>query len=526
MTQARLFVSILIVLGSLSVTVSALAVSDSVEMISQLLTGDPNRSLKAAMALSQFAPDSLAKWITSFREYPKPERAGQIMRITHRLNDSCDAPVLVYVPSKYDPKIATPLFVYLHGGVSRPAFPAISDSELLEDPLLKLSEQNGWFYVFPLSRFDCVWWSPEGVDHIQWLVREMKRRFHIDDSRVSIGGFSDGGSGSFHIAMTSPTDFANLFPWSGHMAVGSLDGPMQQHLPNMMNRPLYATVGGKDQLYPTVGMLPMLQTALKAGANLNVTVYDTATHNDSYLLHEFDKISRIVNENRRDPLRSHIYWETSDVKYGKCDWFTITALDTTKPPAEWHKTYDCMLVDDRVTVGFQADQEWKGEGVKVGSVMSDTTSAAYTAGLLKDDVIIALDAFEVKSMRDLSKARSTKKRGDAVTLTVLRNEKKEVLHGKFPPVQEYAAFPRKAKSGAVSAIRIGNRFEIETSGVKSIEILLNPEMINFDQPVVIIANGIAVFDGIVKKESKLLLDHFLQDRDRELLWFGRVTVSL
>ncbi len=492
--------------------------------IADLLTSDVNTQ-STVDYLSGFNIDSVAKWIGSSTGYPKPTKLGGIVQLSHAVNDSYSVVTKVYIPSHYNPSARTPLFVYLHGGVSRPEAPEIPDSELVTDPILKLCEQNGWILAFPLVRFDCVWWNAAGMDHIQWLIREMKRGYNIDDDRVAIGGFSDGGSGSYHLAMTRPTDFAVFFPWSGHMAVGGLDGGWQLYVANMQNRPVYATNGGVDQLYPTDKMLPMIRTAINAGANLTLTAYDTAKHDDSYLKYEMENIANRVNHTYRQPFAPTLYWEASDLRVGSVDWLSITEFDTLLPKAEWQKEYNCQLRDDRVTIGFMPDTKSEG-GIKVASVMEDTGSAATKAGLKKDDLIVKLDDFPIGNYQDLSKARASKKRGDKFTLTVMRDGKELILKTGFPPVTEYAAFPYTHPSGAVRAVRMGNRFELSTSRIKKLSLYLHPEMINFDQPVVIVANGKTIYEGKVQQDIKFMVKQVAQNRDRRLIWRAKIDLDL
>ncbi len=518
-----------IILILLSFTAFAMPTNASapIKSITSLLTGSADEAKRTVPELATFPVDSLSIWITSFTQYVHPDTTGKFVHITHKINDSLTAPAFLYVPKSYDGSHKTPLVLYLHGGVSRPEYPSVSDSELMTDDLVKICEQNGWFYLFPFAKTGCLWWNDTGMNNLKWLLHEIKQKYAIDDDRVVMCGFSDGGSGSYHMAMIDPTNFAQFFPWSGHMAVGSLDGEMQQTLTNLRARPMFATVGGADQLYPTRRMLPMLELAQQAGARLNVTVYDTATHDDSYLNLEYPAFIPRVEQNYRNPFESTLYWETADIRYGSVDWLTIRALDTARAAASWQQEYNCKLVNDNVTIGFNPEREWKGDGVRVDAVMDDSISVANKIGLKMEDVIVAMDTFHIHSLMDLTKARAMKKRGDSVIVAYLRGPDNRITKkSAFPPIEQYDAFPRKAKSGAVMAHRIGNRFELETSRVKAVSIMLNPAMIRFDQPVTVVVNGKIVFDKMVQKDSYLLLNTFIENRDKTLLWWGKIDISI
>jgi hypothetical protein len=51
-------------------------------------------------------------------------------------------------------------------------------------------------------------------------------------------------------------------------------------------------------------------------------------------------------------------------------------------------------------------------------------------------------------------------------------------------------------------------------------------MIRLDQPVTVVVNGAVTFNEPVLPDSRFLLERFLRDHDRRLLWVGRVEVNL
>jgi len=340
-------------------------------------------------------------------------------------------------------------------------------------------------------------------------------------------GFSDGGSGAYHLAMLEPTDYALFFPWSGKISVGTIVGGIQVYPANLTARPLFPVNGGKDGLYPAEKLLPMMKFLMEyVGPELSYIAYDTAGHNPGYLSKELPLFTARVKAMPRRPLRSRLTWECSDPEFGRLDWINITAIDTSSEGDDWRQDLNFPQVDDRIMIGFMSDREYEGEGVRIASVVDDTTSIAHQMGLMDGDIVVALDEIPVKNIGDLGAAKRTKERGDQVTITVIRGDDNLTLSGVFPPPREYDAFPHKTPSASIEAYCIGNHFYVTTYRVKDFSLYIHPEMVRLDQPVVVTVDGKILFDALIKPDSRLLLDEFLKDRDRKLLWAGRIDVKL
>ncbi|MCF7811147.1 hypothetical protein K9N50_09195, partial [bacterium] len=312
------------------------------DQVVQLINSSDQDALTLVNDLAKQPIDSLIKWISEFKDFKGDDPVGEVTWKIHAISDTLNAPYYLYVPTGYNPNNPTPLMVWLHGGVSRPVF-SDEDSTLIEHPIIQQAETNGMLLLFPLAKIGCLWWDETGIANVLWQIRVTKRQYNVDDDAVFIGGFSDGASGSFFIAMLSPSDFAAFFPWSGHMAVGSLVGRIPVFVPNLTCRPLYVTNGGADRLYPADKMTPLIQLAIDNGSELHFTAYDTAGHNYGYMQYEWIPYAKRTQLIRRNALRPHIYWETTTTKYGGCDWLEITTLDTTREAEAWYKDVNYTL---------------------------------------------------------------------------------------------------------------------------------------------------------------------------------------
>ncbi|NQT34504.1 PDZ domain-containing protein [bacterium] len=486
--------------------------------LKQLLTGEEKDASSAIDILASNPVDSLIHWITTFEDYPYPRIKGWPFKLIHRISDTLSAPYYVYIPSNYNPAVPAPLMVWLHGGVRRLEFIQNGEEYLTEHPILEICEEMNMILLFPAAKLGCLWWDDVSIDNIFWQIREMKRCYNIDDDRVIIGGFSDGASGSFYLAMLKPTDIAMFFPWSGHMAIVSLKSKIPVYVPNLQCRPLFATNGGRDGLYPSERMMPLLLLAIDHGAELYFTNYDTAGHNYGYLSEEWQPFKERVDRFRRKPLKPHLYWETSNLRYNTLDWLEITELDAETEREEWHVDVNYKLKDERVTIGFNHDTKWEGEGVRVAVVTPDSTLPAFKVGLQEGDIVIGIDDFTFIDIQGLVDAKAKKKRGEKVKLIVKRGDETLEFESEFPPEKEYNAFVLNRPSGAVEATRLGNRFLVKTSRVKSFKIKIHPEMIRLDQTVQLLLNNEDMVEFKVEPDSKYMLNEYLRTRDKRLLW--------
>ena len=465
----------------------------------------------------------LFEFISDNSTYSAPSETGIVIRDSIVINDSLTAPYAYYIPSSYDVSKRTPLFVYLHGGVGTPDFHSMDDLETDND-FIAFAEENNMLLLLPMANLQCMWWDVTGAGNILNLVKKMKQKFNVDDNRVFISGISDGGSGSFHLAMTRPDVFASFYPIIGMMSVGNLGNGMQTYPGNMANRYVAAVNNDDDGLYPSAKMRKTIDMAQKAGAELYYKEFWGYGHKVPYLKEYLNSILLQMQSHPRDPFQPILYWEVSEMEFNRCDWLEITKIDTLLPKKEWQEVNNVKLSVDRMMFGFNNDREYEGEGTLITRVVEN--SAAFDAGLLENDLIIKMDGKPAANIDSLITWRDAKKRGDEFTLTVIREDEKIQLNGRFPETTEYDAFNLTKPSGAVKARYYGNHFEIETSRVSQIAIYIHPEMINYDIPVDININGQQVFNEMIEIDSEFMQKNFKENQDRKALWTNRIVLNL
>jgi phospholipase/carboxylesterase len=166
---------------------------------------------------------------------------------------------LFYVPTGYRPTVAAPLAVLLHG--------AGQDATEMIDPIRPLADETGLILVAPDSR-DYTWdviYNTYSVDadFIDGALRFAFARVRVDPARVSIAGFSDGGSYSLSLGLVNGDFFSRIVAYSpGFVAAGNRHG-----LPKVL-----ITHGTRD------GVLPINQTSRVIVPALKEAGYDVEYH--------------------------------------------------------------------------------------------------------------------------------------------------------------------------------------------------------------------------------------------------------
>ena len=469
--------------------------------------------------------DSLFTILSNWNEFPQPDSTGVFIQYYNQINDTLQAPYFVYVPSNYNSQRRTSLLIYLHGGVSRQDFIKGYKEYIKQNSFVRFAGANNWLMLFPMGNKDTAWWDLRGISNIKKQIRILKSNYNIDDNRMWMTGFSDGGSASFHFALVEPNDFACFYPLNGYISVGSVVTNTPVYLPNLMNRPVYAINTDLDRLYPSAKMKPLMELSLEAGANLLYKEYFGIGHEFTYAEQEIPIIVKHMKNHVRDVFRPEIYWESCSSDFSHCDWLEIVSLDTTKTAKKWQKKYQIEMTDDRIQFGFYHDTDYDKPGIKVKNLV-EGECVAKEMGLVPEDVIIKMDGVKIKDIDDMDSLKTFKSRGDEVSLIVMRNGKQIELHGQFPDTTYYDAFKYNKPSGAVKATYCGNHFNIETSRVGKLAIYLHPDMVNLENPVSVKINGREVFNDNVNIDRDFMVENFIKNRDRTALWVKRLIFAI
>lgn len=485
--------------------------SQQLRLIEHYLRADSSRSIgSAARALVEADIDPL-EMAQAIRAWVPERRAPGLISRTRLDPLGVRFPWRIAVPEAYDPAVAWPVVVILHGGVAR----SIEQTDRAGG-LAKMVSDPERLLVFPVGWSEQRWWQSGQRENLSAILAEVKRDFHVDDNRVILLGVSDGGTGAWYQAFADPT------PWAGY-AIG-ISNPAVLHnrevgvdlnprLLNLRDQKFLVINGGRDPLYPAAAVEPYLATFREFGATIGFRVHPEGGHDLAWWPADNDLIEDFMDGLERPATPSRVVWEAdaSTLPAGR-DWLEIEAL---APPAE--------------LLRLQPHQ--RGAPPALGIEVADDSlivtrvdrgSPAAKAGVRSGDQILRLSDHPVSNRGELLAVLHRQVVAQPAPLVVKRRERERELVLVLPEPST-----QTPPSGWVEASRSGNEIHLRAVGVRRIRLLLGPDDLNVDLPIrVIDEHGRVLLEAPVEPSLETLLRHYGRTRDRCRLVVAEVVVEV
>jgi pimeloyl-ACP methyl ester carboxylesterase len=148
-------------------------------------------------------------------------------------------PYVLHVPDDYRGDEPFPLVVVLGGGPGR----AIATAQTARSSL----EPLGTLAVFPQA--NGMWWEEEPAAAVEALLSEVLGELNVDTDRVTITGFSNGGTGSILYAARTPHRFAAVASlMGGGLPFFERDNPIDAAA--IAHIPFLFVHGDRDEVIP------------------------------------------------------------------------------------------------------------------------------------------------------------------------------------------------------------------------------------------------------------------------------------
>jgi hypothetical protein len=353
----------------------------------------------------------------------------------------------------------------------------------------------------------------------------VKRRYNIDEDRVFVGGFSDGGSGALVMGLYYPTPWAGLLALSGSITVGVL-APDEAFPANLSNRPVHAANGGIDPLYPSALQKIFIDQLREQGARITWTDYPASGHDGSYMEQEDPKANQFVLKTARDPGRKHLAWETTNPKVGRCDWVRIDEVrdvGNNRGPEPSN-----LILVGPTQFPIAPDMAFAGPGLRIKQGVPGTLSQA--AGLKPEDVLTRLNGVEIKTLADYMKVALTQvlvmKKGDTIRGEYRRGDKIQSFSVQVPELPRVPLFKRTGPAGRLEVKASGNRIDVTARGVARYTLLIRREMFDLDRPIQVFTNGAESFNARVKPDLAFMLEQAAEDDDRSAVPCAKIEVQV
>jgi hypothetical protein len=308
-----------------------------------------------------------------------PDRKGKVIRGYKSYVDDSVQPYGVVVPKKYDcfkladepdPAKRMRYDVVLHGSMKPTGMAELRFLVRFDEgdgPSTSVPDQD-FLEVHPFGRCENGYrWA--GESDVFQVMDRATGDYMVDYRRPVLRGMSMGASGTWHLGLKHPDKFAALGPYCGYvdtrefsktpmpnfMPVGPLP-PYQEaglHLLDSVDYaanasivPVVAAIGEKDPFFQAHVL--MAKAMEKEGLKLTNLispgtghVIDPATHRE-----QMRRIAEIAAKPPEVP--KHIRFVTWTLRYAKCQWLTIEALEE-----HYKRTELDMSMRDDGTVEFQ-----------------------------------------------------------------------------------------------------------------------------------------------------------------------------
>src|SRR5436190_1806280 len=128
----------------------------------------------------------------------------------HAYTSEIDGAILPYgvtLPANYDPTKPTRLYVWLHGRQNTATEAEFIRNFLASKPSTNIAD-HGQIQLDCFGRINGAGWHWAGEMDVFESIAALKKRFNIDDQRIMLRGFSQGGEGAWHISLHYPDRFA------------------------------------------------------------------------------------------------------------------------------------------------------------------------------------------------------------------------------------------------------------------------------------------------------------------------------
>ncbi|MCA9064258.1 MAG: prolyl oligopeptidase family serine peptidase [Planctomycetaceae bacterium] len=328
--------------------------------------------LLADVAVFQKAAD----WMLRHDEFLKPDYAKQLARVLElgeqRLQQAAEQgagvwtnrpgrsvlgyvstvdrsvqPYAITLPVDFDSRRTDryPLHLVLHGRAND-----MNEVNFIHRHEGKAAAENQtWIQLDVYGRGSNAYrWA--GETDVFEALNDVRRRFRIDEARITLHGFSMGGAGAWHLGMHYPHLWSSVGPGAGfvdfyeyqkqseqrpkwqHQTLGIYDAV--DYALNAFNVPV-CTYGG--ELDPQLAASTTMQkAAAEEGVDMRVIVGPQMGHKfDPESQREFMKFHLEKSAEGRPSSfkRKQIRFETRTLRYNRCDWMAIEEISQVYEPS-------------------------------------------------------------------------------------------------------------------------------------------------------------------------------------------------
>lgn len=119
------------------------------------------------------------------------------------------------------------------------------------------------------------WYEPYNQDMVLSLTYLAREYLQVDEDKIVINGYSNGGNASWYFAETQPDFFSAAVPMASSYNTFNTSGN-----PRYIATPIYAIHGEDDELFPLEQTQEWVNATKSAGSNVTLEIASGLTHNE------------------------------------------------------------------------------------------------------------------------------------------------------------------------------------------------------------------------------------------------------
>ena len=498
--------------------------------LSELLSSETADYGALLETLKERSVSDLIKLANVARPIPSKDRAAKMVEgwstWTATDESGTERPYQIYLSkSLADGKKPVAVIMHLHGAVGRPDFgeglgapQAVGYGAMLWQPV---ADEEDFLVICPQAKTDCAWWTDAGVDHVQAVLRDVRRMIDVPNESIFATGFSDGASGCYYLATVAPDPFAGFIAMNGHPVVAANASNKQIYLRNLANTPIIAAMTQQDSLYPSSSVLPHITGAIQSGASIHVISYPLMNHQPSYFPDQKFAFVSFVKTKKRVPA-ARTLWMASSIDTGSVQNVELTKLGARAGDRSALRDVNPMSSPGRVRLGVQLPATGGQAEAKLVEVVNDTV--ASKAGLESGDVVLKFDGTEVANADQLRRMIRGKRYGDKFNAVVRRGDEEVDVDGQFPVFESRPAYRRDDPTSFIDVRFAASELAVNSANVQEAVIWLPPTLVGSDE-IAVTWNGSKKTYPVKTMSSEEWLARFSKTGDRNDLRFEYVELK-
>jgi len=362
---------------------------------------------------------------------------------------------LIWVPKKYDAKEKLPVLLYLHPDPHAEHLQAGGEKATAAIARFKdIAEERGMFVVAPYTSRGAEWWVPEGKHLVEWTLKEVRRRYNVDDDRIALIGALGGGDAVWALGQEMPGTWSSLMPMTGDpyeitavvrpLFLATLD--RMDILAGVPGRTL-SLVGEKSVERYLADLKPMFDQRMR----ITTAIWPTAQGDFSYLDKITAQIASFACDRKREAYPEEVDIETEAGGPGlKSLWLRNEGYsdDGNKAPQMhgFKSTHLRWTPPDRKAAEKKLGIDIAGprEGMP-GIVIRSAPGEAGRSQVYPGDILLEIDGAPINKVEDVRAALDKAEWETEVHLLIARDIKEDDLAQHERTEKRYQRYRAKMK---------------------------------------------------------------------------------